>query len=133
MQKFFEALGSFVEERSVYFAPRIGGLLFTPPVNSHLVGYFEPGQPHLLYVRLKPALGLAKKFWASMDENLDMRVDAIRRQISQVPDLLFEQDQRQVEVSKRCAGRNQRVLAVDARVVENLYHVSLAAYEASTE
>jgi len=60
-----------------------------------------------------------------LDENLDVMPDALRRQLSQVPGVLSKMGERQVEVTKFCAGINQRVLEVDTRHVEQLYGVVL--------
>jgi hypothetical protein len=46
--------------------------------------------------------------------------DALRRQLSQTPGLLTSVGERQVEITKFCAGTNPRVLEVDSAVVDNL-------------
>ncbi len=125
VRKFFTALSALLEQRKIYLAPRTQALEFTPPYNADLVGYFEPGDEQAVYLRTEVCLARAKEFWRELDENLDVMPDALRRQLNQVPGILCRVGDRQVEVTKFCAGANQRVLEVDPRQVELLYNLSL--------
>jgi len=98
---------------------------FELPFNASLIGYYEPGDDRVVYLRTEASLVYAKSFWRGLDENLDIMPDALRRQLSQTPGLLTSVGERQVEITKFCAGTNQRVLEVDSAVVDNLYAVSL--------
>lgn len=125
VRKFFTALSALLEQRKVYLAPRTQAVEFQPPVAAELVGYFEPGNAQVVYLRTEACLIYAKQFWRGLDENLDIMPDALRRQLSQMPGILARVGERQVEVTKFCAGANQRILEVDARAVEQMYGVSL--------
>jgi DNA primase len=125
VRKFFTAISGLLEQRKVYLAPRTQSVEYTPPINADHVGYFEPENPSLVYLRTEACLARAKEFWRSLDENLDIMPDALRRQLSQIPGILTRVGERQVEVIKFCAGVNQRILEVDTRQVEQLYGVSL--------
>ena len=132
VRKFFTALTALLEQGKVYLAPRTKDVEYDPPVNAELIGYYEPGNRHVIYLRTEACLARAKEFWRGLDENLDIMPDALRRQLSQLPDILINKGERQVEVTKFCAGVNQRVLEVDARTVENLYDVSLVDLSAGS-
>ena len=125
VRKFFTAIAGLLEQRKVYLAPRTQAIEFIPPYTADLVGYFEPGDDKVVYLRTEACLSKAKEFWRGLDENLDVMPDALRRQLSQVPGVLSKMGERQVEVTKFCAGTNQRVLEVDTRHVEQLYGVAL--------
>ena len=125
VRKFFTAISALIEQRKVYLAPRTQVVEHRPPPNAELVGYYEPDDEHVIYLRTEVCLARAKEFWRGLDENLDIMPDALRRQLSQVNGILIRVGERQVEVTKFCAGANQRVLEVDPRVVEHLYGVSL--------
>ncbi|MGC1379305.1 MAG: CHC2 zinc finger domain-containing protein [Anaerolineales bacterium] len=125
VRKFFTALTALLEQRKVYLAPRTKLVEYESPVYAELVGYYEPGDGKVVYLRTEACLARAKEFWRGLDENLDIMPDALRRQLSQVPGILIRVGERQVEVTKFCAGANQRILEVDTRVVEQLYGVSL--------
>lgn len=129
VRKFFEALGSLLERGKVYLAPRTKMVEFFPPDDAELIGYFEPGDKSLIYLRTDICLAQAKQFWRGLDQNLDIMPDALRRQVGQIPDLLREKDARQMEVLKYCLGVNQRVLVADARKVQELFGVTLLAAE----
>lgn len=126
VRKLFEALGSLLERRKVYLAPRTKTVGYEPPFNAELIGYFEPDHPSVVHLRTEVCLAQAKAFWRSLDENLDIMPDALRRQMGQVPALLAEKDTRQTEMLKYCAGVNQRVLVVDTWKLSELYGVTLA-------
>lgn len=125
VRKFFTAIAGLLEQRKVYLAPRTKDVEYIPSYTADLVGYFEPGDDRVVYLRTEACLACAKEFWRSLDENLDVMPDALRRQLSQVPGVLTKMGERQVEVAKFCAGANQRVLEVDTRHVEQLYGVAL--------
>jgi hypothetical protein len=125
VRKFFTAIAGLLEQRKVYLAPRTREIEYIPPYTADLVGYFEPGDDTVVYLRTEACLSKAKEFWRGLDENLDIMPDALRRQLSQVPGVLSKMGERQVEVNKFCAGTNQRVLEVDTRQVEQLYGVAL--------
>jgi hypothetical protein len=125
VRKFFTALTALLEQRKVYLAPRTQVVEYRPPVNAELVGYFEPDDGQVVYLRTEACLARAKEFWRGLDENLDIMPDALRRQLSQVPGVLIRVGERQVEVTKFCAGANQRILELDSGIVEQLYGVSL--------
>jgi DNA primase len=129
VRKFFEALGSLLERGKVYLAPRTKMVEFFPPDDAELIGYFEPGDRSLIYLRTDICLAQAKQFWRGLDQNLDIMPDALRRQVGQIPDLLREKDARQTEVLKYCLGVNQRVLVTDAHKVQELFGVTLLAAE----
>jgi hypothetical protein len=126
VRKFFIAIASLLEQRKVYLAPRTQDEEYQHPSNAELIGYYEPlVEQRIIYLRTEPSLRQAKEFWRGLDENLDIMPDALRRQLSQIPDLLARVGDRQATVSKFCAGVNQRVLEVNLREVERLYDVSL--------
>ncbi len=125
VKRFFDALESLQERGMIYFAPRTKTVDFFPPEDAELVGYFEPGNNSVIYLRTDVCLAQAKSFWRSLDQNLDIMPDALRRQIGQIPGLLSEQDQRQTEILIYCAGSNKRVLVVDARKLEEMFGVTL--------
>lgn len=130
VRKFFTAIAALLEQRKIYLAPRTQAHEFFPPSNADLIGYFEPGaEQHTVYLRTESCLVKAREFWHGLGENLDILPDALRRQMSQVPGLLSKVGERQVEVTKFCAGANQRVLVVDVRQVEKLYGISLTRSE----
>lgn len=129
VRKLFEALGSLLERGKVYLAPRTKTVEFFAPDNAESIGYFEPGNRSVIYLRTEVCLAQAKLFWRSLDQNLDIMPDALRRQLGQIPSLLSEKDERQTEVVKYCAGVNHRVLVVDVRKLEELYGVTLSAAE----
>lgn len=125
VRKFFTAIAGLLEQRKAYLAPRTREIELIPPYTADLVGYFEPGDDRVVYLRTEACLSKAKEFWRGLDENLDIMPDALRRQLSQVPGVLGRMGERQVEVTKFCAGTNQRVLEVDTGQVEQLYGVAL--------
>jgi DNA primase len=129
VRKFFIGLSALLEQGKVFLAPRTKGVEFDSPIGADLVGYYEPGDDRVVYLRTESSLMSAKGFWRGLDENLDIMPDALRRQLSQLPGLLSQIGERQVEVTKFCQGNNQRVLVVDTAVVENLYGVSLRNQE----
>lgn len=129
VRKFFEALGSLLERGKVYLAPRTKMVEFLPPDDAELIGYFEPLDKSVIYLRTDICLAQAKQFWRGLDQNLDIMPDALRRQVGQIPDLLREKDPRQTEILKYCLGVNQRVLVVDVRKVQELFGVTLLAAE----
>jgi hypothetical protein len=129
VQKLFEALGSLLERDKVYLAPRTKTVEFFPPDAAELIGYFEPGDKSVIYLRTDICLAQAKLFWRGLDQNLDIMPDALRRQVGQIPNLLSEKDPRQAEVVKYCAGINHRVLVVDVRKVQEFYGVTLSSAE----
>lgn len=125
VRKFFMGLSALLEQGKIYLAPRTRSVEYEPPFNASLIGYYEPGDDKVVYLRTEASLVYAKSFWRGLDENLDIMPDALRRQLSQTPGLLTSVGERQVEITKFCAGTNQRVLEVDSAVVDNLYAVSL--------
>jgi hypothetical protein len=125
VRKFFTAIAALLEQKKVYLAPRTQMHEFFAPYNADLIGYYEPGVDEV-YLRTEACLIKAREFWHELGENLDIMPDALRRQLSQIPGLLVKVGERQVEVSKFCAGVNQRVLEVDIQQVERLYGISLA-------
>lgn len=125
VRKFFMGLSALLEQGKIYLAPRTRSVEYEPPFNASLIGYYEPGDDNVVYLRTEASLVYAKSFWRGLDENLDIMPDALRRQLSQTPSLLTSVGERQVEITKFCAGINQRVLEVDSAVVDNLYAVSL--------
>jgi DNA primase catalytic core len=129
VQKLFEALGSLLERGKVYLAPRTKMVEFFPPDDAELIGYFEPLDKSVIYLRTDICLAQAKQFWRGLDQNLDIMPDALRRQVGQIPNLLAEKDPRQTEILKYCLGVNQRVLVVDARKVQEFYGVTFSSAE----
>lgn len=130
VRKFFTAIGSLLEQKKVYLAPRTREEEHQPPYNADLIGYYEPGVGQKeIFLRTEPSLARAKEFWRELDENLDIMPDALRRQLRQIPDLLTQVGERQVEVSKFCDGSNRRVLVVDIQKVEQIYGVTLTKSE----
>jgi hypothetical protein len=123
--KLFEALGGLLERGKVYLAPRTKTVEFFPPDGAEQIGYYDVGDKSVIYLRTDICLAQAKQFWRSLDQNLDIMPDALRRQLGQIPNLLVEKDMRQTEVVKYCAGVNHRVLVVDVRQVQELYGVTL--------
>lgn len=130
VRKFFTAIESLLEDKKVYLAPRTQTDNFQPPFNADQIGYYEPGvEQKIIYLRTEISLARAKEFWRMLDENLDIMPDALRRQLRQVPGLLAQVGERQVEASKFCDGTNRRVLVVDLGQVERLYGISLMRSE----
>ena len=130
VRKFFTAIGSLLEQKKVYLAPRTQKEEYQPPHNADLIGYYELGVGQKeIFLRTEPSLARAKEFWRELDENLDIMPDALRRQLRQIPDLLTQVGERQVEVSKFCDGSNRRVLVVDIHKVEQIYGVTLTKSE----
>jgi hypothetical protein len=126
VRKFFTAISALLEQGKVYMAPRKQVNEFFPPPNADLIGYFDAeGEQQVIYLRTEVCLIKAREFWHGLGENLDIMPDALRRQLSQISGLLAKVDGRQVEVSKFCAGINQRVLIVDLQQLEKLYGISL--------
>jgi hypothetical protein len=73
VRKLFEALGSLQERSRIYFAPRTKTIEFFPPEDAELVGYFEPGNTSVIYLRTEEVcLAQAKSFWRALDQNLDI-------------------------------------------------------------
>ena len=127
LRKFFVALGNLLDQKNVYLAPRTQEIEFQPPYNADLVGYFGTEmEQQIVYLRTEACLAKAKEFWRSLDENLDIMPDALRRQLSQMSGLLLSVGDRQIEVNKYCGGTKKRVLEIDLRQVERLYDVTLA-------
>ena len=111
----------------MYLAPRTLKTGFEPPKNADLIGYFEPNSGQkVVYLRTEICLSQAKGFWQALDQNLDIQPDALRRQLSQVTGLLAKVGDRQVEDTKFCGGKNQKVLVVSNSQVEQLYGVSIS-------
>jgi hypothetical protein len=130
VRKFFTAIESLLEDKKVYLAPRTQSDTFQPPFNADQIGYYEPGVAQkIIYLRTEISLARAKEFWRMLDENLDIMPDALRRQLRQIPGLLAQVGERQVEASKFCEGTNRRVLVVDLQQVERLYGISLMRSE----
>jgi DNA primase catalytic core len=129
IRKVFEALSNLLVEKKIYFAPRTQMENFVAPDRAELVGYFDPGNSSILYLRTEACLTAAKTFWRGLDQHLDIMPDALRRQVQQTPNLLAERDARQVEVLKHCGGFNVRVLAIHPEVVEALYGISLTTLQ----
>lgn len=130
VRKFFTAIESLLEDKKVYLAPRTQMDNFQPPFNADQIGYFEPGtEQKVVYLRTEISLARAKEFWRMLDENLDIMPDALRRQLRQIPGLLAQVGERQVETIKFCEGTNRRVLVVDLGQVEGLYGISLMKSE----
>jgi hypothetical protein len=125
VRKFFEALNSLLERRKVYLAPRTNSYVYSPDLQSALVGWHDPGED-CLYLDDGACLEQVRHYWAALGENFDSTTDAIRRQINQIPGLLAERGEgRNLPVSKWIAGKTRRVLAVDRDVVAQLYGVTL--------
>jgi hypothetical protein len=126
VRKFFTAISSSLQERKAYLAPRTQDEEYQSPPTAALIGYYEPmGEQATVYLRTEASLTRAKEFWRGLDENLDIMPDALRRQLSQIPNLLVSSGGRQVEVLKYCGNSNQRVLEVNLKEVERLYDVTL--------
>ena len=129
VRKLFEALGGLLERGKVYLAPRTKTIDFFPPDGAEQIGYYDVADKSVIYLRTDICLAQAKIFSRSLDQNLDIMPDALRRQMGQIPNLLSEKDPRQTEVVKYCAGVNHRVLVVDVRKVQELYGVTLSSAE----
>jgi hypothetical protein len=129
VRKLFEALGGLLERGKVYLAPRTKTIDFFPPDGAEQIGYYDVDNKSVIYLRTDICLAQAKLFSRSLDQNLDIMPDALRRQLGQIPNLLSEKDQRQTEVVKYCAGVNHRVLVVDVHKVQELYGVTLSSPE----
>ena len=124
--KFLSAIASLLEQRKIYLAMRTGtDSLIGQIGNAVLVGYVDQDNPKVVYLRTEMCLARAKEYWKDLDQNFDIMPDALRRQMSQVPELLYEVDKNQIEVSKSCGGSNKRVLAVNIEKVEQLYELSI--------
>lgn len=127
VRKFFTAIASLLVEGKVFVAPRTQSDGFQPPFGADQIGYFDSDpQQSVIYLRTETSLAHAKEFWRGLDENLDIMPDALRRHLRQIPGLLAQVGERQVEVTKFCGGTNQRVLVVDVRQVEQLYGIAFA-------
>lgn len=125
VRKLFEALSALLEQRKIYFESRVKGSVSSQPGNADLVGYFDPDDDKVVYLRTAACLAAAKEYWRKLDENLDIMPDALRKQLNQMPGMLNKVDKNQVEVSVQCSGVKQRVLAVNAKQVELIYDLSL--------
>lgn len=121
VRKFFEALNSLLERGKVYLAPHTRQSNFIPPASAELVGWTKDDK---LYLDDRACLAQARIYWAGQGENFDTTTDALRRQISQLPDLLAERG-KGYTVSAWLAGKNRRALCISKTAVEKLYGLTL--------
>ena len=128
VRKLFEALDNLLERGKVYLAPRTQRVIsFTPPSQADKIGWFEPGDKSVVYINDATCLEHARGFWASLGEHFDTTTDALRRQMSQVPNLLHETGGgKNIPVAKWVEGKTRRVLAIDAQTVLQLYGITLS-------
>lgn len=125
VRKFFEALNSLLEHRKVYIAPRTKEYVYEPPHGAELIGWTNPNE-YQLYLDDSICLAQARLYWAAQGEHFDLTIDALRRQISQVPGLLAERGEGyNLSVSKWLAGKNRRALSISKRGVQELYGFDL--------
>lgn len=124
-QRFFTALASLIERRKVHLAPRRSKDPFTPPERSDLVGWFDTGSDGVVWLSTETCLTWAKSFWSSLDEHLDVPVDAIRRHIQQAGVLMRLGDGGRAEVSQWLGDRTRRALEVDVKAVREIFGVDL--------
>ena len=126
VRKFFEALNNLLERQKIYLAPKTNKVIYSPPLNADLVGYFEPGDPSVIYLNDDTCLLHIRAYWSQLGENYDTTQDALRRQFGQVSGLFFKRGA-SFTVSEWIAGlgKNTRVLAISAKRVFELYGVTL--------
>ena len=129
VRKVFSALGTLIQRRRAYLAPR-KARDFTAPDNAELVGWYDPDEPNLLYFEADTILAAAKNYWRALDENLDIFPDTLKRQIDQAGVLAKRGDTGHIEARVNICGNLARVLVVDANRVEVLYEVQLMGNEA---
>ncbi len=121
VKKVFEAISSLLERQLVYLAPSTKAVSYHPPDRAELIGWFNPEKKNVIYLKTDLILIHSKDFWRSLDQNLDIAPDALRRQIAQIPGLLLEKDDAQFEASKYVAGQTRRVLVLDLDIIFKLY------------
>jgi hypothetical protein len=126
VRKFCDALDSLLERGKVYLAPRTQQVVYTPPPNADLVGWYDPDNPDAIYLSDAACLEHVREFWANLGENYDASLDALRRQVAQVGGLLYERGEgRNLLASKWVDGKTRRVLAINGNRVFELYGVTL--------
>jgi len=126
VRKFFEALDNLLQRRKVYLEPRTGAAVYIPPTGADPVGWFEPGDENVFYLNDESCLIHVRAYWSQLGEHFDTTADALRRQIAQVNGLLKERGkEKHLHVSRwvSSAGKNRRMLAVNAQKVQELYGV----------
>lgn len=127
IRKFFDALDNLLERQKVYLAPKTNKVIYTPPFNADLIGYFDPDDKQIVYLNDDTCLKYVREYWNGLGENFDITKDALRRQISQISELLARRGSKDIPVSTWIAsqGCNSRVLAIHAGKVNALYGVTL--------
>jgi hypothetical protein len=130
VRKFFEAIGSMLERRRAYLAPKLIYIdpksrcpSFIPPQNAELIGWYDDAKPDRVYILCDESLMIAKAYWRALDQNLDTAPDALRRDMITTPGLLADRDKRQVEVSIWLGGKTRRVLAIDRAKAREIFDV----------
>ncbi|MBL6983157.1 MAG: toprim domain-containing protein [Anaerolineales bacterium] len=126
VRKFFEALDNLLQRRKIYLEPRTGAAVYIPPTGADPVGWFEPGDENVFYLNDESCLIHVRSYWSQLGEHFDTTADALRRQIAQVNGLLKERGkEKHLHVSRwvSSAGKNRRMLAVNAQKVQELYGV----------
>ena len=89
VRKFFEALGSLLTRQKVYFAPRTKEFQHRPIPKAEMIGWHNPDE-QVVYLDDGACLEYVRNYWAGQGQYFDTTTDALRRQMGQVPGLLFE-------------------------------------------
>jgi DNA primase len=127
VKKFFESLNNLLERKKVYLAPRTNKVIYDPPLNADLIGYYDPDNPELIYLNDDTCLTHVREYWQKMGENFDTTKDAFRRQIAQISGLLAKRGDRDLAVPVwiKSLGRTSRVLVVSNAKLNDLYGLTL--------
>lgn len=126
VKKFFQAIGTLLDQGKVHLAPHSNDTLYYPPDNkSELIGWYDTKNKNVIYLMTEVCLARAREYWLALEDNLAILPDALRRQILQQPTLLAKSDQRQAEASVYIRGKTKRVLALNLDKVEALYGVQM--------
>ncbi len=134
VRKFFEALDNLLERNKVYLAPRTKEVEFTPPFSAELVGYFEPGDPKVIFLNDDTCLAQARTYWTSMGEHFDTTKDALRRQFAQIGGLLDRKGPgASIPVNMRAGGGRHWLLVFNLAKIRSLYGFTLFSDPHATE
>ncbi len=122
VRKFFEALDNLIERQKVYLAPRAQEVPCTPPIGADLVGYYDAGNPQVVYLNDDSCLMQVRAYWLSMGENFDTTREALRRQFVQIRGLLERTGPgANIALQMRARGKRTWLLVFNTQKITSLY------------
>lgn len=123
VRKVFLALEGLLNRGTGYLCPRRADR-FVAPDHCELLGWYDTDRTDTMWVDALTVLEVSKRFWAALDENLDIRDDMLKQQMDAAK-VIRRGDGHHMEKKVTINGRETRVLEIDVAAVEALFDISL--------